>query len=193
MRSPPSRHSSAHRVDQDRRAINPASCPHTTVTCGQLPPPSLSRTTQMTPATCKQVICRPPRCTIVSADSSESRPCRCAVAYASLDTSAAAKGRQLRGGRGTARARGGCGPSQSRDREPLTSLSQTGGTAPDPALCTGHPADPDLRIRTPAYWPGPWHQCGPPCPMVCGPIGVPGPACKTAAISIVAAGGRYLA
>lgn len=40
----------------------------------------------------------------------------------------------------------------ARGREPLTSVSQIGGTASDPATHTGHPADPDLLIRTPPHW-----------------------------------------
>jgi hypothetical protein len=39
----------------------------------------------------------------------------------------------------------------------LTAVSHTGGTAPDLGVLAGHPADPDLRQRTPADWPDGWH------------------------------------
>jgi hypothetical protein len=89
---------------------------------------------------------------MISAESSEPRPRPLTrVAYASLDTSATAKGRQLRGGRGRSRVRSGCPlPGASRPG-PLTTVSQTSGTKLDSAIRTGHPVDPDLRIRTPAY------------------------------------------
>jgi len=40
-----------------------------------------------------------PRCTMISAESAESRPSRCAVAFASPGTADTAKGGQLREGR----------------------------------------------------------------------------------------------
>ena len=39
----------------------------------------------------------------------------------------------------------------------LTAISQTGRTAPDSGVRDGHPADPDLRLRTLAHWPDTWH------------------------------------
>ena len=45
-------------------------------------------------------------------------------------------------------------PSWSRS---LTAISQTGRTAPDSGVRDGHPADPDLRLRTLAHWPDTWH------------------------------------
>ena len=89
-------------------------------------------------------------CTIVSAKSFESRPSRCAVAYASLDTSAMTKSGQLRGGRGRSRARGEQAPGAeaSRGLSP-PSHKPRGGTGFN--RLAGHTADPDLRIRTPAH------------------------------------------
>jgi hypothetical protein len=65
-------------------------------------PPSSGSFTRPITAICKQVVNRPPRWDTILAESTESRPSRFAVAFASLDTVATAKGWQLRGGRGGA-------------------------------------------------------------------------------------------
>jgi hypothetical protein len=43
-------------------------------------------------------------------------------------------------------------PGTEQAGKPLTTVSQTDGTAPDSTAYTGCAVDPDLRIRTPAHW-----------------------------------------
>ena len=39
----------------------------------------------------------------------------------------------------------------SLEADPLTTVSRTGGTAPDSGFCAGRQLDPDLRVRIPTH------------------------------------------